>query len=252
MEGFSTMGSETYGMDISESTSAEHDGAESAGLAFVDAFANVMTHIASGSTRNGDSPFNGRRYTRFHAVRAPQLTILDYLHRIANFFACSHECFVFALIYVDRIVKIHPDFTICKLSVHRLLVTSVMLAAKFFDDVYYSNAYYAKVGGVHVSELNALEALFLKLIDFRLHVLPAEFEQYRTHVLSAAQGNGPYSGPGPIEVPEAPEEGLPPPAPRANSPVGTSDPTLSSSAGDRNETVPYALHPSADPWSQQQ
>ena len=27
----------------------------------------------------------------------------------------------------------------------RLLVTSVMLAVKFFDDVYYSNAYYAKV-----------------------------------------------------------------------------------------------------------
>lgn len=26
----------------------------------------------------------------------------------------------------------------------RLLVTSVMLAVKFFDDVYYSNAYYAK------------------------------------------------------------------------------------------------------------
>lgn len=28
----------------------------------------------------------------------------------------------------------------------RLLVTSVMLAVKFFDDVYYSNAYYAKAG----------------------------------------------------------------------------------------------------------
>lgn len=29
----------------------------------------------------------------------------------------------------------------------RLLVTSVMLAVKFFDDVYYSNAYYAKAMG---------------------------------------------------------------------------------------------------------
>lgn len=59
--------------------------------------------------------------------------------------------------YIDRIVKLHPDFTICSLNIHRLgckgasspfrlrlLVTSVMLAVKFFDDVYCSNAYYAK------------------------------------------------------------------------------------------------------------
>eukprot|EP00971_Amphidinium_carterae_P312010 6202150-Amphidinium_carterae.1 len=60
-----------------------------------------------------------------------------------------------------------------------------MLAVKFFDDVYYSNAYYAKVGGVrtkddasayfHQHEVNALEAQFLKLIEWRLHVTPQVF-----------------------------------------------------------------------------
>jgi hypothetical protein len=32
-----------------------------------------------------------------------------------------------------------------------------MAAAKFFDDSYYNNAFYAKVGGVPAWEINALE-----------------------------------------------------------------------------------------------
>lgn len=152
-----------------------------AGSGFVAALANVLTHLASLAGRP-------QRVTRFHAIRAPQLSIHDYLLRIGTYFQCSNECFVLSLVYIDRIVKLHPEFTICNLNIHRLLVTSVMLAAKFFDDVYYSNAYYAKVGGVRTQELNALEALFLRLIVWKLHVYPQEYEQYRNHVLMAVQG----------------------------------------------------------------
>merc|ERR1712066_1082081 len=108
--------------------------------------------------------------------------------RISKYFQCSRECFVFCLVYIDRIVKLHPEFAICNLNIHRLLVTSVMLAAKFFDDVYYSNAYYAKVGGVKTREVNTLEMQFLILIDWRLNVTPEEYDQYRSHVCMAANG----------------------------------------------------------------
>ena len=37
------------------------------------------------------------------------------------------------------------------LTVHRLLITAVMLAAKLMDDKYYNNAYYAKIGGVAIA-----------------------------------------------------------------------------------------------------
>ena len=62
------------------------------------------------------------------------------------------------------------------LSAHRLLVTSVLVATKFLDDSYYSNVYFAKVGGVSLTELNGLEVELLLRLDFRLHVLPEEFE----------------------------------------------------------------------------
>lgn len=154
-----------------------------AGQVFVSALAAVVSHLAALTT-------HPTRVTRFHAIRAPNLSIHDYLRRIAKYFQCSNECFVLCLVYIDRIVKRHPEFTICNLNIHRLLVTSIMLAVKFFDDVYYSNAYYAKVGGVKTKEVNALEAQFLHLIDWCLHVTPQEYDQYRNQVFSAVSGGG--------------------------------------------------------------
>jgi hypothetical protein len=72
------------------------------------------------------------------------------------------------------------------LNVHRVVVTSVLLAAKFFDDAYYNNAYYAKVGGVLVHEMNGLEVDFLFRINFSLHATPDEFTKYRNELLSHA------------------------------------------------------------------
>lgn len=42
---------------------------------------------------------------------------------------------------------------------HIIIGNSVMLGAKFFDDQYFNNAYYAKVGGVPCNEVNHLEVL---------------------------------------------------------------------------------------------
>lgn len=49
-----------------------------------------------------------------------------------------------ALIYVDRLIQ-QGRFALTPLNVHRVLITAVMLAAKFFDDQYFNNLYYAKV-----------------------------------------------------------------------------------------------------------
>jgi len=70
-----------------------------------------------------------------------------------------------------------------------------MLAVKFFDDVYYSNAYYAKVGGVKTKEVNTLEQHFLRLIDWQLAVTPQEYEQYRNQVFAAVQAPTPAAAP---------------------------------------------------------
>jgi hypothetical protein len=53
-----------------------------------------------------------------------------------------------------------------------------MLAAKFFDDQYFNNAYYAKVGGVPPGEMNSLEIEFLFMLNFNLFGATETFQQY--------------------------------------------------------------------------
>merc|ERR1719502_1709704 len=95
-----------------------------------------------------------RPITKFHALKPPSISVLQYLERVHKYASCSNECFVLALIYIDRLIQ-RNSYTLCSLNVHRILITSVMLAAKFFDDHYFNNAYYAKVGGVPCNEMNA-------------------------------------------------------------------------------------------------
>jgi len=156
-----------------------------AGPTFVSAMADVLTHLASMAGRP-------QLMTKFHCVRAPQLSIREYLIRLDRYFECSRECFILSLAYMNRVRKLHPEFNISPMSIHRLLVTSVMLAVKFFDDRYYSNAFYAKVGGVRTREVNVLEAQFLQLINWRLHVPLEEYNQHRNTVSLAAAGRLPY------------------------------------------------------------
>ena len=103
--------------------------------------------------------------------------------RVHRYASCSNECFILALIYIDRLIQ-RNNFLLTELNVHRVVITAVLLAAKFFDDAYYNNAYYAKVGGVLVSEINGLEVDFLFRINFSLHATPDEFEKYRCELLS--------------------------------------------------------------------
>jgi len=149
----------------------------------VPVLASVLNQLIA---RNDKMPINPEGMTRFHAFKPPSITVQNYLNRVVKYVSCSTECFIMALIYIDRIIQRNTYFIITSLNVHRLLITSIMLAMKFFEDSYYTNAYYARVGGVSCSEMNALELDFLFLIDFSLNVTPDLFNRYRAELVKHA------------------------------------------------------------------
>ena len=61
-----------------------------------------------------------------------------------------------------------------------------MLSAKFFDDLFYNNAFYAKLGGVTVVEINSLELELLSLINFSLYVSSDQYDKYQCELQSYA------------------------------------------------------------------
>ncbi|GLJ18728.1 hypothetical protein SUGI_0334140 [Cryptomeria japonica] len=114
----------------------------------------------------------------FSATQVPAMSIAKYLERIFKYARCSPSVFVVAYIYIDRLLLNNPNFLLTSLNVHRLLITSVMVAVKFLDDLHYNNGYFAKVGGLTLVEINTLEVEFLFMLRFRLQVTGSVFESY--------------------------------------------------------------------------
>ncbi|KAH8582613.1 cyclin [Cryptosporidium sp. chipmunk genotype I] len=150
---------------------------------FIVALSSFLTQIATSNSSNSSCEVGV--LTPFHSVCIPPIPIRAYLIRLAQNFGCSNECFVLAIIYIGRIVKYNRNFTITLLNVHRVIVTALILAAKFFDDIYYSNAFYAKISGVGTRELNSLEIHFLRLIGFQLFVTEHEYEIYKRCIINS-------------------------------------------------------------------
>lgn len=141
-------------------------------------WSKIYEVLTSDSSSTTISPFVSRR--------VPQISLKQYLQRISLYFQCSKACLVLGPIYIDRLHRMHPEFEINTYSIHRLLATSIVVAAKFHDDVYYSNKHYASVAGLSVTELNYLEACFVEGLRWQLQVSPEEFDQY----FCAVHGNG--------------------------------------------------------------
>ncbi|KAK6589535.1 cyclin [Cryptosporidium xiaoi] len=150
---------------------------------FVVALSIFLAQIA---TSNSSSTCDVGSLTPFHSVCVPPIPIRAYLMRIAQHFCCSNECFVLAIVYVGRIIKLNRGFSLTLLNVHRVILTAIMLATKFFDDVYFSNAFYANISGVGARELNSLEIYFLRLIKFQLFVTETEYELHKNLIIESA------------------------------------------------------------------
>ncbi|PAN48432.1 hypothetical protein PAHAL_9G381600 [Panicum hallii] len=122
----------------------------------------------------------GRRrpVSAFQGLTKPAISIGGYLERIFRFASCSPSCYVVAYIYLDRFLRRRPALAVDSFNVHRLLITSVLTAVKFVDDICYNNAYFARVGGISLVEMNYLEVDFLFGIAFDLNVTPAAFASY--------------------------------------------------------------------------
>jgi hypothetical protein len=72
--------------------------------------------------------------TSFDAVSAPSITVHRYLSRIRQYTKFQDECYVVALVYLDRLFHTHKaPFLPTPHNVHRLIITSVLIASKFYD-----------------------------------------------------------------------------------------------------------------------
>ncbi|GAN01645.1 cyclin-related 2 [Mucor ambiguus] len=122
--------------------------------------------------------------TYFHSRAIPNISVFSYLTRIHKFAPFTNEALLSMLIYFDRMTKLDDGFTINSYNIHRLLITSIVVASKFTSDIFYANSRYAKVGGIPLVELNQLELELLFLLDFQLYIPLEDIQLYADQLLS--------------------------------------------------------------------
>ena len=138
------------------------------------AAASPTASSASSSPRHGEAT-GPRKRNIFEVTKTAHINIKDYLVRMCKYGHCSPTVFACMALYVDRFRK-GSGIDLTSRNVHRILLAAFLVGAKLNDDIYYSNKYYASIGGVSLSEINEIEASFLEITQWDMYVSLADYD----------------------------------------------------------------------------
>lgn len=97
-----------------------------------------------------------------------------YVDRLIRHSNCSTSVYIIMFEYVKRIQKECKLF-ITSMNFHRIVLTCLLLAAKFVEDEVFSNDFYSNIGGISVEQLNDLEVEMLYMFDWNASVSTCRF-----------------------------------------------------------------------------
>ncbi|KAI9747558.1 MAG: hypothetical protein M1815_004090 [Lichina confinis] len=137
---------------------------------------------------NDDIPLKDGRLTRFHSRAPPGISIHDYLQRLATHATLSPPILLSMVYYIDRLCALYPAFVISSLTVHRFLIASATVASKGLSDSFWTNATYARVGGISLRELALLEMEFLVRVQWRIVPKPEVLVDYYRSLVERSEG----------------------------------------------------------------
>jgi len=121
--------------------------------------------------------------TIFDSVARPTMSVHSYLVRIRRYTKFDSTCFLVAMAYLRLLCAWHgPSFCTTHHNIHRLLITSVLIASKANDDVFHANVFMAQCGGITNDELNKLELEFCERLGWRLMIDPQDLLALISHL----------------------------------------------------------------------
>ena len=103
----------------------------------VAALAGILERVAERNDAAVAAELSVPAASAFRATTKPGISVRAYMARIARFAGCSPACYVVAYVYLDRLLRRRRRLALAvdSYSVHRLLITAVLAAVKFMDDM---------------------------------------------------------------------------------------------------------------------
>lgn len=116
----------------------------------------------------------------FTSLAIPPISIDDYFDRIISMTSIEDSVIIIAFIYLDRLCRL--SIALVDNNIHKLMLTAIVIAIKTHYDSHYSNAVYAKIGGITLKEMNLMEHEFLNLLRFDTYINQDLYKQYETYL----------------------------------------------------------------------
>jgi hypothetical protein len=105
------------------------------------------------------------------------INIQDYLEHLYKYGRMNISTILLMLIYIDRLCNINKIKLSYKI-IHKLMLSSLIVAIKYNEDEMYSLKFYAGFGGVSIEELEYLEICFISRINFNLFIKEDIYNKY--------------------------------------------------------------------------
>ena len=118
---------------------------------------DLLTDICEESSKDKDT--NNKLIKPFLSKKIPSISIEKYLVRLVSHSKMEISTLILILIYIDKICK-NNKFRLNFFNIHKFIVTSMLVSIKYNEDDFFSNSFYAKVGGVSITELNYFFFIF--------------------------------------------------------------------------------------------
>jgi hypothetical protein len=153
----------------------------------IEIVADILEEIVKDNEKNNENESNisdsneSAIISVFTSNKTPQISIKKYLTRIMKYSKPETSTVIICLIYIDKICE-NSSLQLSIYNIHRIILSCMILALKYNEDDYYSNKYYAKVGGISLKELNELEYNIMVLLQFNFFIDDITYEKYQAQL----------------------------------------------------------------------
>ena len=137
----------------------------------------IISDLLTGICLENKQKKNSNIINFFLTKKIPSISIYDFLERLVKYSKIEKSTLVLIFIYIDQLCDMNNvDLTFY--NIHKLILSSLVIAAKYNEDKYLSNQFFAKIGGITKKEIDILEYQFLTLINFSLYINDEIYHKY--------------------------------------------------------------------------
>lgn len=103
----------------------------------ISVLASLLERTIARNERLGNNVAGSKdaRSRAFDSHQVLDMTIQSFLERVFRYARVAPPVYVVAYVYMDRLCQLNPGLRITSVNVHRLLITTIMVASKFVEDL---------------------------------------------------------------------------------------------------------------------